>query len=65
MTRHATDIFVTALIKGPDRYVLLYTAATRAEALRTLGRWASEPELDFTWYDAVMLSQRIREEMDR
>jgi hypothetical protein len=64
MTRHATDIFVTALIKGPDRYVLLYTAATRAEALRTLGRWASEPELDFTWYDAVTLSQRIREEMD-
>jgi len=50
--------------KGPDRYVLLYTAATRAEALRTLGRWASEPELDFTWYDAVTLSQRIREEMD-
>jgi hypothetical protein len=64
MTRHAADIFVTALIKGPDRYVLLYTAATRAEALRTLGRWASEPELDFTWYDAVTLSQRIREEMD-
>lgn len=64
MTRHAADIFVTALIKGPDRYVLLYTAATRAEALRTLGRWASEPELDFTWYDAVTLSQRIREEME-
>lgn len=65
MTRHTTDIFVTALIKGHERYVLLYTAATRAEALRTLGRWASEPELDFTWYDAVTLSQRIREEMDR
>ena len=64
MTRHTTDIFVTALIKGPDRYVLLYTAATRAEALRTLERWASEPELDFTWYDAVTLSQRIREEME-
>ena len=64
MTRHATDIFITAFIKGLDRYVLLYTAATRAEALRTLGRWASEPELDFTWYDAVTLSQRIREEMD-
>ena len=64
MTRHATDIFVTALAKGPDRYVLLYTAATRAEALRTLGRWANNPDLDFTWYDAVTLSQRIRKEMD-
>lgn len=64
MTRHTTDIFVTALIKGPQRYVLLHTAATRAEALRTLGRWASNPDLDFTWYDAVTLSQRIRKEME-
>lgn len=30
--------------------------------LRQLGRFASNPELSFTWYDATMLSQRIREE---
>lgn len=29
-------------------------------ALREIGRWASNIELAFTWYDAAILSQRIR-----
>ena len=32
-----------------------------AEALRTLGRYASNQELSFTWYDAAVLSQKIRQ----
>jgi hypothetical protein len=27
-----------------------------------LGRHASNPELSFSWYDAAVLSQRIRQE---
>jgi hypothetical protein len=27
-----------------------------------LGRYASNPELSFTWQDAAVLSQRIRQE---
>lgn len=30
--------------------------------MRVLGRYASNPELDFTWYDAAVLSQKIRQE---
>jgi hypothetical protein len=56
------DINVLALIKGSERYVFLYDDASRAEALRVLGRFASNPELSFTWYDAAVLSQRIRQE---
>jgi hypothetical protein len=56
------DINVLALVKGSERYVFLYDDASRAEALRTLGRYASNPELSFTWYDAAVLSQRIRRE---
>ena len=33
-----------------------------AETLRVLGRYASNPELSFTWYDAAVLSQKIRQE---
>jgi hypothetical protein len=33
--------------------------------LRTLGRFASNPELSFTWYDAAVLSQKIRQESQR
>ena len=56
------DINVLALVKGEERYVFLYDDSSRAEALRTLGRYASNAELSFTWYDAAVLSQRIRQE---
>ena len=58
----AQDINVLALVKGAERYVFLYDDASRAETLRVLGRYASNPELSFTWYDAAVLSQKIREE---
>ena len=56
------DINVLALIKGAERYVFLYDDSSRAETLRVLGRYASNPELSFTWYDAAVLSQKIRQE---
>ena len=56
------DINVLALVKGAERYVFLYDDSSRAETLRMLGRYASNPELSFTWYDAAVLSQRIRQE---
>ena len=35
------EINVLALIKGEERYIFLYNDASRAEALRVLGRFAS------------------------
>ncbi len=55
------DINVLALVKGQERYIFLFDDAHRAETLRTLGRYASNPELSFTWYDAAVLSQKIRQ----
>jgi hypothetical protein len=55
------DINVLALVKGEERYIFLFDDNHRAEALRTLGRYASNPELSFTWYDAAILSQKIRQ----
>jgi hypothetical protein len=57
----SNDINVLALVKGNERYIFLFDDASRAEALRTLGRYASNPELSFTWYDAAVLSQKIRQ----
>jgi len=56
------DINVLALVKGQERYVFLYDDAHRAETLRMFGRYASNPELSFTWYDAAVLSQKVRQE---
>lgn len=56
------DINVLALVKGQERYIFLYDDASRAETLRTLGRYASNADLSFTWYDAAVLSQKVRQE---
>jgi hypothetical protein len=58
------DINVLALVKGNERYVFLFDDDNRGEALRTLGRYASNPELSFSWYDAAVLSQKIRQTAD-
>lgn len=54
------DINVVAIVKGSERYVFLYDDASREQTLRTLGRYASDPELSFTWYDAAIASREIR-----
>lgn len=56
------DINVLALVKGEERYVFLFDDSSRAATLRILGRYASNPDLSFTWYDAAVLSQKIRQE---
>ena len=58
--RMGEEINVLALVKDDQRYVFLYYEASFDELLRTLGRYASDPELNFSWYDAAMLSQRVR-----
>jgi hypothetical protein len=55
------DINVLALVKGEERYIFLFDDAHKSDALRTLGRFASNPDLSFTWYDAAVLSQRLRQ----
>jgi len=54
------DINVIALVKGGERYVFLYDDDSRAEALRTLGRYAANPDLSFSWHDAAVLGQKVR-----
>jgi hypothetical protein len=54
------NVNILAFVKGTERYIVLYDDAAREAALQTLGRWASHSDLSFTWYDAAVLSQRIR-----
>jgi len=55
------EINVLALVKGEERYIFLFDDSKRAETLRMFGRYASNPELSFTWYDAAVLSQKLRQ----
>ena len=59
------EVNVLALVKGKERYVFLYTGQNREEILESFGRYASDPELSFTWYDAAVMTQKaIREARD-
>ena len=54
------DINVVALVKGEERYIFLFNDSQKSETLRTLGRYASDSNLSFSWYDAAVLSQKVR-----
>ncbi len=54
------DKNVVALIKGHERYIFIFDRGGQTETLRTLGRFASDPSLSFSWFDAAMLSQAVR-----
>lgn len=62
MTRlniNQSDLNVLALVKGDERYVFIFDDEHKAEALRVFGRFATNPELSFNWYDAAVMSQRL------
>lgn len=55
------DINVIALVKGEERYIFLYDDESRAAALEAIGRHAANPELSFSWHDAAVLGQKVRQ----
>ncbi len=63
MNRLETPVLsILALVRGNDRYIVLYDADNKAEALKQLGRWACDKELSFDWMDAARLSQQLHKE---
>lgn len=52
---------VLALVKDSQRYVFLFDESSYDELLRQIGESAADEELNFSWYDAAVLSQRVRE----
>ncbi len=63
MNRLETPVLsVLALVRGNDRYIVLYDADNKAEALKQLGRWACNKELNFDWMDAARLSMELHKE---
>lgn len=51
---------VLALMKEGERFVFLYDDESTATLLQTFGRYAADSELSFSWYDAAVLSRKVR-----
>jgi uncharacterized membrane protein SpoIIM required for sporulation len=41
-------------------YILVFRDSQVSQAICALGRWADNPKLAFTWYDAAVAAQMIR-----
>lgn len=56
------EVNVLALVKGKERYVFLYTGDNREELVESFGRYASDSELSFSWYDAAVMTRKALRE---
>ncbi len=55
---------VVAMLRNGQRFVFLYDDASVPQALQTLGRYAADPELAFSWQDAATLARSIRRQTE-
>ncbi|MFP6767888.1 MAG: hypothetical protein VB859_06950 [Planctomycetaceae bacterium] len=54
------EMNVLALVKNTERYVSLYDDDSLDSVLQKLGEYAADKDLSFSWYDAAVLSQKVR-----
>ena len=55
------DLNIIVRDRCRDRYVWIFTDDQATEVLRSLGRFASNHDLNFTWWDVAVLAKRVRE----
>jgi hypothetical protein len=53
---------VLALIKGDERYVYVYDDESRRALLDAFRVQAADPALSLSWFDAAVLTQKVREQ---
>src|SRR6266498_863039 len=53
---------VLALIKGGERYVFVYDDDSRTELIDSFRDQAADPRLSFNWFDAAVLTEKVREQ---
>lgn len=54
------SVNILAMVRDEHRFIFLYDDDSIDTLLATLSEFAADPELEFTWYDAAVLAQRVR-----
>lgn len=54
-----------SVVKGTHRYVFSYYEGGEAELLGSLVALANDPECDFDWFDAAVLSYQMGQQLAR
>lgn len=58
----ARELNVLALIKGQESYVFVYDDASRQPLLDVLRDQAADPGMNFSWFDAAVLSEKVKQQ---
>jgi hypothetical protein len=64
MTVQFDDLNILGYLRADETYLWLYHDHQLADVQRSLGRFASNPDLSFTWHDAAICSQRARQQIE-
>lgn len=60
----ANSVNVLALVRDEHRFVFLYDDQSVETVLATLSQYAMDDDLEFTWYDAAMMAQKVKRLME-
>jgi hypothetical protein len=58
----ADEVNVLALIKGEEHYIFVYDDASRPQLIDNFRDLASNPEVNLSWFDAMVLTTKAREQ---
>jgi hypothetical protein len=58
----AHELNVLGLVKGNERYVFVYDDDSRAQLIDAVRDQAANPQLNLTWFDALVLTRKAREQ---
>ena len=58
----ARELNILALVKGEESYVFVYDDVSRQPLIDVLRDHAADPHLNFSWFDAAVLTEKAREQ---
>jgi hypothetical protein len=57
------EVNVLALLKGDERFIYVYDDASRQPLIEAFRDQAADPRLSFSWFDAAVLTEKAREQV--
>jgi hypothetical protein len=61
---HNKDFHVLALVKGEHQFVYIFDEMGWDDLVETLCQQAEDPSLEFSWFDAALLSHRAKTQIE-
>ena len=61
---HNKDFHVLALVKGEHQFVYIFDDMGWDDLVETLCQQAEDPNLEFSWFDAALLSHRAKTQIE-